>query len=129
LGQQQLLLIVLGILIVGIAVIIGINVFRVNAIEQKRNYLISECMTLGSMAQQYWLKPATYGGGSRSYDSWTIPASLRSTSAGTYKIDTQEQNSITIIGIGNEVVTGNDTIKVSITVPQPPQDYIITVIN
>ena len=127
-GQQQLLLIVLGILIVGIAVIIGINVFRVNAIEQKRNYLISECMTLGSMAQQYWLKPATYGG-SRSYDDWTIPVSLRRTSAGTFKIYNQEQNSITIIGIGNEVVTGNDTIKVSITVPQPPQDYIITVIN
>ena len=128
-GQQQLLLIVLGILLVGIAVIIGISVFRTSAIDQKRNYLVSECMTLGSLAQQYYLKPTTYGGGSQSYLNWSIPPSLRNTAAGTYKIDNQEQNSVTILGIGNEVVTGNDTIKVSLTVPQPPQDLIITIIN
>ena len=128
-GQQQLLLIVLGILLVGVAVIIGISVFRTSAIDQKRNYLINECMTLGAIAQQYYLKPITYGGGSNSFLNWVIPPSLRNTAAGTYKIDTQEQNSVTILGIGNEVVTGNDTIKVSLTVPQPPQDFVVTIIN
>jgi hypothetical protein len=129
LGQQQLLLIVLGILLVGAAVIVGISVFRANAIEQKREYLISECMTLATLAQQYWLKPSTYGGGNRSYNDWEIPQSLQSTAAGSFRIDNQETNSLTIIGVGNEVVTGNDTIKVSILVPNPPQDYIITIIN
>lgn len=128
-GQQQLLLIVLGILVVGLAIIIGISVFRANAIDQKRNYLISECMTLGSLAQKYWLKPATYGGGNHSYTNWEIPPTLTTTEAGTFSIENQEQNSISIIGTGNEVVTGNDTIKVQITVPSPPADYVITIIN
>lgn len=128
-GQQQLLLIVLGILVVGLAIIIGISVFRANAIDQKRNYLIHECMTLGSIAQKYWLKPSALGGGNQSYLNWEIPPSLTTTEAGTFSIENQEQNLISIIGTGNEVVTGNDTIKVQITVPSPPADYVITIIN
>ncbi len=44
-GQQQLLLIVLGVIIVGIAVILGIVLFRQNSIDQKRDLLINEGMT------------------------------------------------------------------------------------
>ncbi len=128
-GQQQLLLIVLGILVVGLAIIIGISVFRANAIDQKRNYIVHECMTLASLAQKYWLKPSTLGGGNQSYLNWQIPPSLVTTEAGSFKIDNQEQNSISIIGTGNEVVTGNDSIKVQITIPSPPADYVITIIN
>ena len=55
-GQQQLLLIVLGVIVVGVAVIIGINLFRANAIEQKRDNVMMECITLATQAQQHYLK-------------------------------------------------------------------------
>ena len=86
-------------------------------------------MTLASLAQKYWLKPSALGGGNQSFTNWQIPPSLETTEAGTFKIENQDQNTISIVGTGNEVVTGNDTIKVQITVPSPPADYVVTIIN
>lgn len=53
-GQQQLLLIVLGVIIVGIAVVVGINLFNANAEESTKDTLVSEGTNLGAMAQQYF---------------------------------------------------------------------------
>jgi len=41
-GQQQLLLIVLGVIIVGIAVVVGINLFNANATNANRDGVISD---------------------------------------------------------------------------------------
>ena len=43
-GQQQLLLIVLGVILVGIAIILGVNLFRANAVESKRNNVIPKIL-------------------------------------------------------------------------------------
>ena len=66
-GQQQLLLIVLGVIIVGIAVVVGINLFNANAEESTKDTLVSEGTNLGAMAQQYFKKPVALGGGGNSF--------------------------------------------------------------
>ena len=43
-GQQQLLLIVLGIIIVGLSVIVGINVFTANAVNAKRDNVTNDLL-------------------------------------------------------------------------------------
>ena len=83
-GQQQLLLIVLGVIIVGIAVVVGINVFTAQSEESTKDAIISDCTTLGAMAQQYFRKPTAMGGGGNTFTGWTIPASLATTANGTY---------------------------------------------
>jgi len=83
-GQQQLLLIVLGVIIVGIAVVVGINVFTAQSEESTKDAIISDCTTLGAMAQQYFRKPTEMGGGGNTFTGWTIPASLATTANGTY---------------------------------------------
>ena len=83
-GQQQLLLIVLGVIIVGIAVVVGINLFNANAKEAAKDGVVSDCTNLGAMAQQYYKKPTSMGGGGNSFAGWVIPASLRSTANGDY---------------------------------------------
>ena len=55
-GQQQLLLIVLGVIIVGIAVVVGINLFNANAEESAKDTIVSEGTNFGAMAQQYLQK-------------------------------------------------------------------------
>ena len=40
-GQQQLLLIVLGVIVVGIAVVVGINLFNANSISSDRDGVVS----------------------------------------------------------------------------------------
>ncbi|MBI3122980.1 MAG: hypothetical protein HYZ10_01115 [Ignavibacteriales bacterium] len=114
-GQQQLLLIVLGILIVGMAIFVGISLFKANAIESKRAIITNELVNLAAMAQQYFLKPSSLGGGSRRFTGWTIPVELENTAAGHYTV-TVFQDSAVIVGVGNEVVTNNDSLEVRINV-------------
>ena len=66
-GQQQLLLIVLGTIIVGVAVVVGINMFTTGAINSERDALILDINTVAASAASYWRKPTALGGGARSF--------------------------------------------------------------
>jgi len=71
-GQQQLLLIVLGVIIVGIAVVVGINLFNANAEESTKDTMVSEGTNLGAMAQQYFKKPVALGGGGNDFTNFNV---------------------------------------------------------
>lgn len=83
-GQQQLLLIVLGVIIVGIAVVVGINLFNASAEEANKDGVVSDCTNLGAMAQQYFKKPLSMDGGGNSFVGWAIPTALVTTANGSY---------------------------------------------
>jgi hypothetical protein len=83
-GQQQLLLIVLGVIIVGIAVVVGINLFNANAEEAAKDGVVSDCTNLGAMAQQFYKKPLSMGGGGNTFTNFVVPANLVTTANGTY---------------------------------------------
>jgi type II secretory pathway pseudopilin PulG len=80
-GQQQLLLIVLGVIIVGIAVVVGINLFNANSEESAKDTIVSEATNLGAMAQQYYKKPTSMGGGGNKFDGFVIPSKLATDSS------------------------------------------------
>lgn len=124
-GQQQILLIVLAIIIVGVAIAISIQLFRSNAIEAKRDVLIEETTTLGTMALQYFKKPVELGGGGRSFTGWKIPSQMNQTVNGNFMIAAVASDEVTITGTGSEVVTGNDSIKVQTTVSENEIQTII----
>jgi len=104
-GQQQLLLIVLGVIIVGIAIVVGFNMFNANAVSSNRDSLESDLNSLGVMAQSYYKTPATMGGGGSTFTGWTIPAKTDTTPNGTYAATVTAQ-SVTIVGTGNEIFNG-----------------------
>jgi hypothetical protein len=98
-GQQQLLLIVLGVIIVGIAVVVGINLFNANAEEAAKDGVVSDCTNLGAMAQQHYKKPGSMGGGANTFDgsgtggvTWAIPANLVNTANGSYSAQVNAQD-------------------------------------
>ncbi|MCF8241660.1 MAG: hypothetical protein K9J16_09760 [Melioribacteraceae bacterium] len=125
-GQQQLLLIVLGVIIVGLAIILGITYFRQQAIDSKRDAVINECITIGNYARGYYKKPTALGGGGNKFTGFSIPPSMRSTGNGSYSA-TIYADSVVLIGTGNEVVTGNDSVQVKVTVT--PDTYRTKVVN
>ena len=126
-GQQQLLLIVLGVIVVGIAVVVGINLFNANAISANRDAVVSDLNNLGAMAQQYYKKPASMGGGANTFTNWTIPTGLDSTANGTYTISVAAQT-VTIVGLGTE--KGNDkTTAVKATATVTPTAITVAVNN
>jgi len=117
-GQQQLLLIVLGVIIVGIAVVVGINLFNANAVSANRDGVISDLNNLGTMAQQFYKKPSSMLGGGNTFTGWTIPAQLDTTGNGTYTVTVSAQ-SVSIVGTGTE--TGDDgSTKVKATATVTP---------
>ena len=115
-GQQQLLMIVLALIIVAIAIAVSISLFRSNAIDGKRDILIEETTSLGVMALQYFKKPTELAGGGKSFIGWNIPDQMNNTANGSFEISLQQVDEIRILGTGNEIVTGNDSIKVETVV-------------
>jgi len=66
-GQQQLLLIVLGVIIVGIAVVVGINLFNANSRESWKSQKATQVMNYAQMYLTYYKKTKAMGGGGRSF--------------------------------------------------------------
>jgi Tfp pilus assembly protein PilE len=126
-GQQQLLLIVLGVIIVGIAVVVGINVFTASSSQSNRDAVIADLTNLASMAQQFYRKPSALGGGNNTFTGWTIPTNLASTGNGTYT-PTVTATSVTLVGVGNQ--QGNDgSTNVKVTMVVGANSITSTTIN
>lgn len=68
-GQQQLLLLVLGIVIVGLAVVVGIQAFGENQKKANADALVNDGVRIASDAQAWKLKPAAFGGGALPADT------------------------------------------------------------
>ncbi|MGO9481251.1 MAG: hypothetical protein ACLP05_05665 [Candidatus Kryptoniota bacterium] len=71
-GQQQLLLIVLGVIIVGIAIAVGISMFKSNAQSANRDAVIADLDNLAAKAQQYFRKPTSMAGGGQSFAGFVV---------------------------------------------------------
>jgi hypothetical protein len=61
-GQQQLLLLVLGIVIVGIAIVVGINAYAENSVKANYDALLQDGLRIVSDAQSWKSKPELFGG-------------------------------------------------------------------
>jgi hypothetical protein len=122
-GQQQLLLIVLGVIVVGIAVVVGINLFNASAEEANKDGIVSDCTNLGAMAQQYYKKPSSMGGGANSFVGWSIPSGLDSTANGTYVASGLSATNATLTGTPLEA-SYNWTVTTTVS-----SSTITTVIN
>ncbi len=115
-GQQQLLLIILGVIVVGIAVAVGITMFNDSAVSANRDAVTNDLVNLASRGQQYYRRPTALGGGGGSFANLTAGSGMKlltktSGSAmtngnGTYTIVSSSASTLQIRGQGSE--TGND---------------------
>ena len=71
-GQQQLLLLVLGIVIVGLAVVVGIQAFGENQKKANSDAITNDVIRIASDAQAWNLKPQAFGGGDGSFSGVTL---------------------------------------------------------
>jgi hypothetical protein len=71
-GQQQLLLLVLAVIIVGTSIVVGIGIFNKNAEKANIDMVVNEMVELGGVAHQYYLKPTSMGGGDQKFTGLTL---------------------------------------------------------
>ncbi len=85
-GQQQLLLLIAGVIIVGIAIVVGVQMFSAQSTEANKDGLTSGIMAINANAYEFKIRPRTLGGGLPSYVNYAIPIKLQSDENGTYTI-------------------------------------------
>lgn len=123
-GQQQLLLILLGIIVVGIALAVGLAMFVDNAASSNRESVTHDLINLAASARVFYRRPATMGGGDGSFTSGgpggsgltdirqltTKPVNAN----GRYVLGAVTASEITITGIGKELADPalTDTVMV-----------------
>ncbi len=119
-GSQQLLLIILGMVIIGIAVAVGISMFNDHASATNRDAVANDLVHASSIAQMYRKKPTTQGGGGGSFVGFDLRTAIRElrNMNGTYAIAGALTDSLIIIeGTGNQPGYDNALpVKVSIRV-------------
>lgn len=111
-GQQQLLLVILVTIIVGIATVVAINTFGTAADQANIDAVNNDIATLASAAQGFYMRPTMLGGGGRtfnagdglSFDGLAFPATEISGDGltavnenGRYVIDDLDEQSFTIV--------------------------------
>ena len=125
-GQQQLLLIILGVIVVGIAVAVGITMFTDNAQSANRDAVTNDLVNLSSRAQQHYRRPAALGGGQGAFDNSNGGVAIATISQltskptnanGTYVLGTVAATNIILTGTGTETgLDGTNPVQVEMTV-------------
>lgn len=75
-GQQQLLLVILVTIIVGIATVVAINIFGTAADQANRDAVRQDLMAAAVQAQGVWSKPLMMDGAGRDFAGNLQPAEL-----------------------------------------------------
>lgn len=112
-GQQQILLIIVGVIIIGLSIVLAIQLFDVNALEANRDAVYADTMNLAGVAQHYYQVPQMLSGGGGSFVGFTLPEEFNQTGNGTYTVSNITANTITIIGVGKELDTEGRSYQVT----------------
>lgn len=95
-GQQQLLLIVAGIVIVGVAILVGINAYSENSVRSNSDALLTEALRIANDAQVWKKKPQLMGGS---------PDATKGAPADFSEMDYMD------LGYSNELIVDQDCYK------------------
>jgi len=79
-----LLIIILGLFVIGSAIVAGVALFTSHSIGANKDEIMNDLMGLGKMAYGYKLKPVPYGGGGRFYTGFIVPPQLVINENATY---------------------------------------------
>lgn len=127
-GQQQNLLIILGVLIVGIAIAVGVGMFRSSSTDMIRNAVISDLNYYAGKSREYYWKPVMLGGGNRSFENITLNRMMLDSENehGIYSIVSTAKDELVLMGVG-KTPASDDSVKVQITID--PKKNKIDILN
>ena len=128
-GQTQLLLVVLGLMLIGIAIYVGVSMFSANAVEDTRNAIIVDLQNFATRANAYYWRPVAQGGGGKSFNDITLARiyPMAENLNARYAIESADADECVIAGVGKIVTTNGDSIRVRIRVTT--QRNIVEILN
>ena len=127
-GQTQLLLVILGTILVGIAIFVGIQMFTHHSVDDVRTAVMSDLNNYAARALAYYDKLPAQGGGGQTFDGVQMGMIFPSSENvnGRYYIESAGGNNCAIVGVG-KAISGLDSIRIRIRVT--PDRNTIEIIN
>jgi hypothetical protein len=89
-GTQQLLLVIVGLIVVGIAIAVGVAMFGASSVSTNKDSLVNDINNLAAHAKQYRSKLRAMGGGGGSYLGYLIPVKLQDLDDGSFEVSIQD---------------------------------------
>lgn len=111
-GQQQLLLVIVGTIIVGLAIAVGIGLFSAQAVSNSRDAMIHDLNMIAQSAYQFRVSIRQLGGGEGKYSSYVIPPQMADNANGRYTILDAQVNTIELKGVS--MADSSNSITVTI---------------
>lgn len=116
-GSQQLLLLILGTLTVGLMLTFAIVMFGDSAAASNRDAISSELTSYASKAQLYYRKPRVLGGGGGTFTGFSLGGPSVTDYNGTFSVSSTSPTKLTIEGVGIELgYDHTNLVKVAIDV-------------
>jgi hypothetical protein len=91
-GTQQILLVVVGLIVVGIAIAVGIAMFGASSVSTNKDSLVNDISNIAAHAKQYRTKLRAMGGGGGSYLGYLLPAQLQDLEDGSFALSIQARD-------------------------------------
>jgi hypothetical protein len=128
-AQQQVLLIILGVIIIGVALAIGLTMFTDNSASANRDAITSDLAKLASRAQMYYRRPKLMGGGGHGFTGLTINdlTTKPQNVYGTYSVTSVVADQVVLDAVGIE--NGSDGHKLSVTMTVFPESTHVVMNN
>ena len=126
-GTQQILLIVLSVIIVGVAIAVGISMFNNQAYNSNKTAIAADAQSFATQVVQYYKTPVSQGGGGNTlgtaaadigaFIGWQ--GTTTTNENGTYTVAWVDSNNATITGVGTAVkISKKPKIVTTITLPE-----------
>jgi hypothetical protein len=117
-GQQQLMLIILGMAIIGIALAVGLSLFSANGVQANKDAITHDLLNIfAASAYHHYLRPRSMGGGGYAFDdshggsAYQIPTLLASNANAVYvAVNTPTTCTIT----GNSIAYPGNSVSLTI---------------
>ena len=112
-GQQQLLLVILVTIIVGIATVVAINTFSSAANSANVDAARQDALSIAAAAQQFYMKPTALGGGGQDF---TAGDGIDFTDISGVPVDVGSANTIALNQNGTYEISATTTVNFTLDV-------------
>ncbi len=98
-GQSQLLIIAVSVLIIGFAILAGVGYFRSDDVQANKHAMINDVNQIAHLSVRFYARPKSLQGGDHSFVGFVLPDHFRSTLNGKYSTIVVSSNLLMVMAI------------------------------